>query len=109
MQSKTTSNFLIPTRRFGRTEIDMPILSLGGMRFQQSWKDLKANEIENDQQKNLQNTISKAVKYGLNHMETARQYGTSEMQLGWAMSQIKDQNRIKISNSDIYQYNIIPI
>ena len=26
-----------PTRRFGRTEIQMPILTCGGMRLQQSW------------------------------------------------------------------------
>ena len=24
---------MIPTRRFGRTELPMPVLSLGGMRF----------------------------------------------------------------------------
>ncbi len=26
-------------RRFGRTEIKMPVLSCGGMRYQQSWND----------------------------------------------------------------------
>ena len=35
----------IPTRRFGRTELAMPVLSLGGMRYQQSWSDLPADQI----------------------------------------------------------------
>ena len=35
----------LPTRRFGRTELEIPLLSLGGMRFQQSWTDLPPDEI----------------------------------------------------------------
>ena len=36
---------MLPLRRFGRTELPMPVLSLGGMRFQQSWSDLPADHI----------------------------------------------------------------
>ena len=43
----------IPTRRFGRTRLAMPVLSLGGMRFQQSWSDLPAAEITAASQANL--------------------------------------------------------
>ena len=50
----------MPCRRFGRTEIQMPILSLGGMRFQQSWKELKPEEITVDRQELLKSTISRA-------------------------------------------------
>ena len=39
------SSAALPTRRFGRTEIAMPVLSLGGMRFQQSWTDLAPDAI----------------------------------------------------------------
>ena len=39
------SSSALPTRRFGRTEIAMPVLSLGGMRFQQSWTDLAPDAI----------------------------------------------------------------
>ena len=35
----------MPTSRFGRTELAMPLLSLGGMRFQQSWSDLPPEAI----------------------------------------------------------------
>ena len=30
---------MIPRRRFGRTEIEMPVFTCGGMRFQHTWKD----------------------------------------------------------------------
>ncbi len=36
---------MLPVRRFGRTGVPMPVLSLGGMRFQQSWSDIPAPEI----------------------------------------------------------------
>ena len=39
-------------RRFGRTNLKIPILSLGGMRFQKSWEQLDFSEISNDEQNN---------------------------------------------------------
>ena len=35
-----------------------------------------------DNQANLEATIHRALELGINHIETARGYGTSEMQLG---------------------------
>ena len=84
----------IPTRRFGRTEIEMPILSLGGMRFQQSWKDIPSYEISNESQKGLERILSFSISSGLHHIETARHYGTSELQLGWALNKLSDPKRI---------------
>ncbi len=72
----------------------MPVLSLGGMRFQQSWKDLDPNEIGKEEQNNLKNIINQAAQKGLHHIETARHYGTSELQIGWALSEIDDPKRI---------------
>ena len=37
-------------RRFGRTNLNIPILSLGGMRFQKSWEQLDFSEISFDEQ-----------------------------------------------------------
>ena len=79
----------VPKRRFGRTNIQVPVLSLGGMRFQQSWEDLDANKINEDSQINLESTLQKAFSRGLNHIETARHYGSSERQLGWAFEKNK--------------------
>ncbi|BAZ50750.1 aldo/keto reductase [Nostoc sp. NIES-4103] len=69
-------------RRFGRTELQMPVFSCGGMRYQFKWQDVPHSEIPADNQKNLEATIRRAVEVGINHIETARGYGSSEMQLG---------------------------
>jgi predicted aldo/keto reductase-like oxidoreductase len=69
-------------RRFGRTELSMPVISCGGMRYQHKWQDTDPSEIPKESQQNLEATIHRAVELGINHIETARGYGTSEMQLG---------------------------
>ena len=70
------------TRRFGRTELAMPVLSCGGMRFQQSWDDLPWEQITAESQRNVEATVRRALDLGINHIETARGYGSSELQLG---------------------------
>jgi predicted aldo/keto reductase-like oxidoreductase len=52
------------------------------MRYQHGWKDCEPAEIPTDKQQNLEACIKHAVALGINHIETARGYGTSEMQLG---------------------------
>ena len=84
----------LPTRRFGRTELQIPLLSLGGMRFQQSWTDLPSTDISTESQLNLEATLQQAVGYGSHHVETARHYGSSERQLGWALPRCEDSSRI---------------
>ncbi|NCO79256.1 MAG: aldo/keto reductase [Cyanobacteria bacterium] len=69
-------------RRFGKTELQMPVFSCGGMRYQYKWQDLPLKDIPPDNQENLEATIRKSVELGINHIETARFYGTSEIQLG---------------------------
>ncbi len=84
----------LPTRRFGRTELEIPLLSLGGMRFQQSWTDLPADEITSASQTQLEATLKRAVDLGFHHVETARHYGSSERQLGWALPRTPDPFRL---------------
>ena len=72
----------------------MPLLSLGGMRFQQSWNDLPADQISAESQANLRATLEAAVSAGFRHVETARHYGSSERQLGWLLPQVPDPGRI---------------
>jgi uncharacterized protein len=69
-------------RRFGRTELQMPVLSCGGMRYQHSWQDVLPADIPQKNQENVEATIHRALEVGINHIETARGYGTSEVQLG---------------------------
>ncbi|MFN8124950.1 MAG: aldo/keto reductase [Candidatus Nanopelagicales bacterium] len=75
------------TRRFGRTGLDMPVFSCGGMRFQQAWKDT-GQEIEPEAQAALAETVGAGLALGVNHIETARGYGTSERQLGMLLREL---------------------
>jgi len=76
-------------RRFGRTNLEIPILSLGGMRFQKSWEQLDFSEISNEEQNKVENILNLANKYGISHVETAKYYGTSEVQLGMGFKNIE--------------------
>ena len=67
-------------RRFGKTEIQIPVISCGGMRYQESWNS--DDPISDESQKNVEACIRHALELGINHIETARGYGTSEEQLG---------------------------
>jgi predicted aldo/keto reductase-like oxidoreductase len=71
-------------QRFGRTNLDISVFSLGGMRFQESW--LRGAETSPTSQKKLEATLDRALELGINHVETARGYGTSEAQLGPALA-----------------------
>ncbi|MBI2435483.1 MAG: aldo/keto reductase [Candidatus Hydrogenedentes bacterium] len=74
-------------RRFGKTEFQVPVISCGGMRYQQSWKD--TDPVSDESQQNLEACIRRALELGINHIETARGYGTSEYQLGKILPQLK--------------------
>ena len=84
-------------RRFGRTELRMPVFSCGGMRYQQSPTDEPLDAIEEENQRNLEATIRRSIELGINHIETARGYGSSERQLGalfaklWAEGMPRDE------------------
>jgi uncharacterized protein len=69
-------------RRFGRTELSMPVISCGGMRYQYKWQDLGFWRIPAENQANVEACIHRALELGISHIETARGYGTSEVQLG---------------------------
>lgn len=75
-------------RRFGRTGLEIPVFSCGGMRYQHKWQDVDPSEVPAEGQANLEATIFRAVELGINHIETARGYGSSEMQLGSVLPRI---------------------
>ncbi|MEM9770205.1 MAG: aldo/keto reductase [Cyanobacteria bacterium P01_D01_bin.73] len=81
-------------RRFGKTELSMPVFSCGGMRYQQAWTDLKPDTIKTDGQQNLETVIRRSLELGINHIETARGYGSSEMQLGWVLPKLPREKMI---------------
>ena len=63
----------------------MPVISCGGMRYQFKWQDVAPSDVPRENQANLEATIRRAVELGINHIETARGYGSSEMQLGYVL------------------------
>jgi hypothetical protein len=52
------------------------------MRYQFKWDDVSPDKIPAANQANLEACIHRALELGIHHIETARGYGTSEMQLG---------------------------
>lgn len=81
-------------RRFGRTNLQIPVFSCGGMRYQHSWKDVPAFTIPRDSQDNLEAIIRRSLEVGIHHIETARGYGTSEIQLGRILPKFPRQDLI---------------
>ncbi|TAF49011.1 MAG: aldo/keto reductase, partial [Oscillatoriales cyanobacterium] len=71
-------------RRFGRTGLLLSVFSLGTMRYLES-------------QTNAIATIRAAVDRGINHIETARGYGQSEVFLGAALTAGVDRDRVYIT------------
>jgi predicted aldo/keto reductase-like oxidoreductase len=88
-------------RRFGRTGLAMPVFSCGGMRYQFKWQDVDPRDIPSANQENIEATIHRALELGIHHIETARGYGSSEMQLGQILPRLP---RDKI----IVQTKVIP-
>ena len=86
---------MVPTKRFGKTEVQMPVLTCGGMRFQQGWEELDPEKIDKKGQENLEAIIHHALEHGINHFETARGYGPSEMQLGRVLPKI-DRDKLLV-------------
>ncbi len=81
-------------RRFGKTELSMPVISCGGMRYQHKWEDIPWKEVPREGQENIERTLSRALELGINHIETARGYGSSEMQLGFALKNFPRESYI---------------
>ena len=112
---------VIPKKRFGRTNLNVSILTCGGMRLQETWCPddtpllgsrsplfgLGISGISTDCQKNLIAIIRRALYLGINHFETARMYGTSELQFAAALKSMIDSG--EISRKDfILQTKLMP-
>jgi predicted aldo/keto reductase-like oxidoreductase len=72
----------------------MPVFTTGGMRYQQDWKDLPEGEITPESTAHVASCIETSLSHGINHIETARGYGSSEAQLGKAFANIPREDLI---------------
>jgi len=110
-----TEHFTVPKVRFGRTELQMPIVTCGGMRVQQTWlpdyvpllAPSKKKVLKGDSQRNLKDVVRACLRVGLNHFETARFYGTSEMQFVDALGELLDSGEIRREDF-IFQTKVMP-
>ena len=95
-----------PKVRFGKTEIQMPIITCGSMRFQHTWMPdfmpiigpNKVKILQTPSQANLTEIVRQCIKRGINHFETARKYGTSEIQLSESLQTLIREGEIKRSD-----------
>jgi predicted aldo/keto reductase-like oxidoreductase len=76
-------------RRFGQTNLQISVFSLGTMRCLASPQEAVA-------------TIKQAITLGINHLETARAYGQSEQYLGLALKSLS------LSREEIYITTKLP-
>jgi len=109
---KRQKNVKVPKVRFGRTELQMPIITCGSMRFQHTWMPdflpiaiSKNKVVKTTSQDNLINIVRQCISIGVNHFETARMYGTSEIQLVDALCTLMERGEIQRSDF-IYQTKI---
>ena len=73
----------------------MPIATLGCMRFQQTWGTniQSIDQIDPTVQENLAEIFKHSiVKLGINHIETAKSYGSSELQIGKLLQDLYKEN-----------------
>ncbi len=93
----------VPKVRFGKTELDISIVTCGGMRLQNSWLPdnipfVSPNRnyvLRSPPQKNIKDCIRYCLALGINHFETARMYGTSEYQMTEALYELMEEGEIQ--------------
>ena len=73
-------------RRFGRTNLALSVVTLGGMRFPHGWEQPRT-EVPTDMLEECCDSIERAFAAGINHIETAQGYGKSEHCYGRALNQ----------------------
>lgn len=73
-------------RRFGRTNLDLSVFSMGGMRLPRGWQaGLKPDELTPAERDTICSTVARGFELGMNHVETARGYRNSEQWLRFAL------------------------
>ncbi|MBF0181796.1 MAG: aldo/keto reductase [Magnetococcales bacterium] len=75
-------------RRFGRTGLEVSVLTLGTMRLLHGW-DQPHDHLPDDSLQNTHDIVSAALDAGINLIESARGYGKSERLLGAVLPGIR--------------------
>jgi uncharacterized protein len=83
-------------RRFGKTNKNVSVITLGGMRFKHGW-DAPRNVIPNETLEDCRQTVEQALSLGINLIETAHGYMKSEHTYGIVLNDI-----LKIKRNSYY-------
>ncbi len=79
-------NLIMEYRRFGKTNKHISAITLGGMRFSKVWEEPRT-DIPRETQEHCNQIVDLAIKYGINHFETAHGYVKSETVFGRTLNQ----------------------
>ncbi|KMP11828.1 aldo/keto reductase [Candidatus Nitromaritima sp. SCGC AAA799-C22] len=83
-------------RRFGKTEEEISVITLGGMRFKHGWSPPR-HHLPKNSVKNCIEIVRMALDLGINHIETAYGYMKSEHLFGVALKKLGvARNRFKM-------------
>jgi uncharacterized protein len=74
-------------RRFGKTNKNISVITLGGMRFKHGWNEPR-EEIPDDTLQQCKETVEQAFAMGINHIETAYGYMKSEHVYGIVLNDV---------------------
>lgn len=74
-------------RRFGKTNKNISVITLGGMRYKHGWNEPR-NVIPDDTLEECRTTVETALSMGINHIETAYGYIKSETAYGIVLNDI---------------------
>lgn len=74
-------------RRFGKTEENISVITLGGMRFKDGWNPPRTY-LPSDSLRNCIEITRQALALGINHIETAHGYMKSENLYGLALKEL---------------------
>jgi predicted aldo/keto reductase-like oxidoreductase len=75
-------------RRFGKTNENISVITLGGMRYKHGWNPPR-NHLPRDSVENCMANLRQALDAGINHIETAYGYVKSEHLYGEALKELK--------------------
>lgn len=97
-------------RRFGKTELQLPVFTLGGMRFKHGWTG-PHDILPDDSLENAYEVARHALSLGMNHFESARDYGRGERLYGHVWHKLAEPNETKdeLRKRIIFTTKIAPI
>jgi predicted aldo/keto reductase-like oxidoreductase len=74
-------------RRFGRTNLPLSVITLGGMRYVDGWTS-PPDRLPPAMVEQCAEMVRQALDAGVNHIETAKGYGKSEHCYGKVLNQV---------------------